>query len=138
MKIFSFIQKCLHLLFQLYSNCICMCIIVSEVFFSKKSSILSITLVILYFIIHMLDENLQVFPKISLISLFFWSFLHFNQTMLIWKTSVTTENVSNIFNKVLIILYAYKYISKIFQENLHIFSIYFLNLSEIYKNLQFY
>ena len=43
MKIFSFIQRCLHLLFQLYSKCICMPIIVSEIFL-RQSSILSVIL----------------------------------------------------------------------------------------------
>ena len=45
MKILSFIRKGLHFLVQLYSNCICLVIIVSEVlFFLKKSSILYIIL----------------------------------------------------------------------------------------------
>ena len=42
MKIFSSIRKCVQFLFQLYSNCICMPIIVSEFSFSKKSSDLKI------------------------------------------------------------------------------------------------
>ena len=51
-------------LFWLYSNYIFIPIIVSE-FCQNKSSILSITLVILYYIIHMLDEILQFYKKMS-------------------------------------------------------------------------
>ena len=61
MKTFSFTWKYLCF-FWLYSYYIFMPIIVSE-FCPNKSSILSITLVILYFIIYILDENFNFIRK---------------------------------------------------------------------------
>ena len=58
----QFYMKMSPHVFELYSNCIFMTITVSE-FFPPKSSILSITLLILYFIIHMVVENLQYFSE---------------------------------------------------------------------------
>ena len=62
MKIFSFIRKCLQFLFQLYASCICMPITIS-VFFQINLQFYQLSYVILYFIIHLLDENLQIFQK---------------------------------------------------------------------------
>ena len=58
----QFYMKMSPHMFELYANCIFMTITVSE-FFPPKSSILSITLLILYFIIHMVVENLQYFSE---------------------------------------------------------------------------
>ena len=64
MKIFSSIMKRLHFHFQLNSNYICMAIIAIE-FFQKSLQFYTLSYVILKFIIHMLDENLDYFTKMS-------------------------------------------------------------------------
>ena len=64
MKIFSSIRKYAKLIFQMYSNCISLSVIVLELFFKEIFSFKNY-LVILNFI-HMLDENFQFYAKMAL------------------------------------------------------------------------
>ena len=63
-EIFSLIRKFLHFLFPLHDNCICMSIIVSEIF-PRKSSILLVILCNPKFYHIYVDENLQFYLKMS-------------------------------------------------------------------------
>ena len=62
MKIFSSLWKCLHFLF-LHSNCIYMPMMICEFF--KDIKFYKLHYVILIFSIHILDENLKFYMKIS-------------------------------------------------------------------------
>ena len=57
-KNFSFNRKCLHFLLHLYSNCVCIPFIDSEIFFKKNFNFINFA-VIMNLIIHKLDVNLQ-------------------------------------------------------------------------------
>ena len=65
-KTFIFVRKWLHFLFQLCDN-ICMPIIVSEIF-PRNLQFYNLSHVILNFIIHTSDENLQFYQKICLVN----------------------------------------------------------------------
>ena len=92
-KIFSFIRKCLHILFQLCNNCICIPIVVSEIFQRK----LSMLLVIL--------SNPQ-----------------FYHTYVRWKSSGLSQNMSSsFFNCILIVFVCLSlYLSFHFQKYIQI------------------
>ena len=91
MKIFSSIIKCIHFTFQLNSNYICMAIIVLEVIFFKKSSILYI---FLYFPQFYHTCKMKIF--ITLQKCLHFSF-QLHSTCIYMPTNVT-ENFKIIFN----------------------------------------
>ena len=114
MKIFSSIRKYLHFPFQIYSNCICMPIIVSE-FCPNKSSILSIVLC-----------NLQFYPN-----------------YVRWKYSILHENVSSpIFNNTLFVFVCLSlYLSFRFPKYLQFYKLSYVilnfNVHMLDENLQY-
>ena len=61
---FQLLPKCLNFLFQLHSNCVYMSIILSE-FLKKYIQFYELCYFIPKFIIHILDENLQFYMKMS-------------------------------------------------------------------------
>ena len=87
MNIFGSLQKCVLFLFQQYSSCICMPILVSEFWFSKNLEFYKLSYVIFNFNIHMLDENLLFYQKMS-------QFLFKLHSNCVWKPIIVSLKIT--------------------------------------------
>ena len=114
MKVFSFITKYPLFLLQLYSNCICMVNIRSVVFLQRNLQFYKFSYVILNFIIHMLEENLQFYRKMSLLPFFNdILFVFVCVSLYLWKLHQISSNLI-FFLQISLILYEISYTNSSF------------------------